>query len=71
MWLLIVLRWQMNVSSLIARRWVRPKTQWRLWRKALIGGLVSDACLWLGTPWLNLRFFSPDSRKSCSLFHHR
>ena len=24
---------------------VRPQTQWRLWRKALIGGLVPDAWL--------------------------
>ena len=33
------------VSSLIARRWVKPQTLWRLWRKALIGGLVPDAYL--------------------------
>ena len=33
------------VSSLIARWWVRPQTLWRLWRKALIGGLVPDAYL--------------------------
>ena len=33
------------VSSLTARRWVRPQTLWRLWRKALIGGLVPDAYL--------------------------
>ena len=31
--------------SLIARRWTRPQTLWRLWRKALIGGLVPDAYL--------------------------
>ena len=28
------------VSSLIARRWFRPQTQWRLCHKSLIGGLV-------------------------------
>ena len=33
------------VSSLIARRWVRPQTLCRLLRKALIGGLVPDAYL--------------------------
>ena len=32
-------------SSSIARRWVRPQTEWRLWRKALIGGMVPDAWL--------------------------
>ena len=32
------------VSTLIARRWVRPQTQWRLWRKAQISGLVPDCC---------------------------
>ena len=49
------------VSSLIARRWFRTQTQWRLWRKALIGGLVPDVWLKLGPPWLNLRVsFSSD-----------
>ena len=46
------------VSSLKARRWVRPQTQWRPWHKTLIGCLVPDACQWLGPPWLNLRFSS-------------
>ena len=32
------------VSSLIARRWVRPQTQLRLWCQALISGLEPDAC---------------------------
>ena len=32
-------------------RWVGPRALWWLWRKALIGGLVSGACLWLGPPW--------------------
>ena len=44
------------VSSLDARRWVRPQTLWRLWRKALIGGLGPDAYLWPDPPRLNLRF---------------
>ena len=39
------------VSPLHARRWAR-----RPWRKALIGWLVPNACLGLGSPWLNLRF---------------
>ena len=36
-----------NVYSSLIERWssVRPHTYWRLWRKALIGGLVSDAYL--------------------------
>ena len=44
------------VSSLIVRRWVRPQTQRRPLREAFIRGLVTDACLWLGPPWINLRF---------------
>ena len=44
------------VSSLIARRWVGPRTLWRLWRGALVGGLVPGACLWLDPPWLGLGF---------------
>ena len=38
------------VYSLIARG-----TQWRSWRKTFICLLVPDTCLFLGTPWLNLR----------------
>ena len=34
----------------------RCSTIWRPWRKALICQLVSDACLWLGLAWHNLRF---------------
>ena len=44
------------VSSLIARRWVWPQTQLQPGPKALIRWLVSDACLWLDPPQLNLRF---------------
>ena len=44
------------VSSLIARRWVGPRTLWRLWRWTLVGGLVPGACLWLGLPWVSLVF---------------
>ena len=44
------------VSSLVARRWVGPRALWRLWRGALVGGLVPGACLWLGPPWLGLGF---------------
>ena len=33
------------ISFNCTTRWVRPQTQWRLWRKALIGGLVPDAWL--------------------------
>ena len=53
-------RWFISMaSSLVARRWVRPRTQWRRWRKALIGGRLPDACLWLGprgSTWGFLQF---------------
>ena len=32
------------------------QTHLRPWPKTFIGGLVSDACTWLGPPWLNLGF---------------
>ena len=44
--------------------------------KHFIGGLVSDACLWLGPPWLNLSFSlaltisESWARFIISLFHH-
>ena len=40
--------------------------------KAFTRGLVPDACVWLGPPWLNLRFSSglSMSREAFSLFHH-
>ena len=38
----------------------------------LPSGLVSDACLWLGPPWLNVRFSLADClcREPFSLFHN-
>ena len=44
------------ISSLIARRWVRPQTQRWPWHKASIRWLVPDGCLWLGPPQFILRF---------------
>ena len=44
------------VSSLVERRWVGPRALWRLWRGAMVGGLVPGACLWLGPSWLGLGF---------------
>ena len=35
-----------------------------------IGGLVPDACLWLSSPCLNLRFSLSACRKLFSLFNH-
>ena len=35
------------VSSVVARRWVRPWALWRLWHGSLVGRFVPGACLWL------------------------
>ena len=42
------------LHSLIARR-CEASDSMTVLREALIGWLVSDACHWLGPPWLNLR----------------
>ena len=44
-WFKTQTRFKGLVFSVIARRWVRPPTQWRLCGKALICGLVPDAYL--------------------------
>ena len=41
------------LHSLVARRWFRPQTQWRLRCEARNSELKLDDCLWLDPPWFN------------------
>ena len=63
--------------SLVARRWFRPQTQWRLHRESFSSWVKLDDCLWLDPPWFNLWFsltlaYSVGiySHKPSSLIHH-